>query len=408
MTNLRIRPGKLKGEITPPPAKSDAHRALIATSLSGGDDSDIRGLPEPLSEDLTATRQCLDALRSGSSELDCRESGTTLRFLIPVAGALNTAPNRTIRFTGKGRLPYRPMTEYLDVLEQGGLTLRHPSDAFLPLELSGTLQAGLYRLPGHISSQYLSGLLMALPLCEGDTRIELTTPLQSAPYVQMTLKTLHRHGIHVDEEPGAYKISGPQIYQRAVHTIEKDFSQAAFWLTAAYAGCPVSVVGLPEKTVQGDRQIMDILDDFSKEKSCYVIDASQIPDLVPIVAVAATLTSAETRIIRAERLRFKESDRLKTTRTALWTIGADIEALEDGLLIRGKNCSRREKQLTGGTVDSYGDHRIAMALSIAALFTRDGIILKRPEVVRKSYPDFFTEFSRLGGDVRGINLGGSC
>lgn len=404
MRDVYVGPRKISGVVTPPPSKSDAHRALIAAALCRSR-CQIIGLPEPLSMDLMATRRCLEALLSGKALLDCGESGTTLRLLIPIAGALPSSVRAdTVTFTGSGRLPYRPLSEYRDILEPFGLTLQFPPDAFLPLKLSGQLQPGVFGVPGHISSQYLSGLLFALPLLSRPSEIYLTTPLESAPYVAMTIRTLARFGVRVEPVQNGFYVPAPQVYQPTVYTIEKDYSQAAFWLVAAYGGCKVTVTGLPEETAQGDKAIVELLSLFSKRQSETVIDASQIPDLVPILSVAAVLTSTRTRIIRAGRLRLKESDRLKATCDALYRIGADIKETSDGLLIHGAGLSRRNG-LIGGDIDSFGDHRIVMSLSIAALFTQKGVIIRGAEAVNKSYPAFFDELIRLGGDVRELDLG---
>ncbi|HBP38071.1 MAG TPA: 3-phosphoshikimate 1-carboxyvinyltransferase [Clostridiales bacterium] len=404
MSDLMIRPGLLRGTVTPPPSKSDAHRALIAASLAGRPDL-VGGLPLESSEDIQATRRCLAALAKGTIQLDCGESGTTLRLLIPVIAALGAARQTPVILAGSGRLPLRPLADYLAILTGHGVQLEFPPGASLPLRLSGQLTGGLFEVPGHISSQYVSGLLLALPLLEEDSVIRLTSPLESAPYVDMTLRTLKTFGIAVEKTSSGYRVPGGQHYRPTAYQVEKDYSQAAFWLTAAYAGSPLTVTGLNPESVQGDRVILQLLDDFRQGRAVYEIDAAQIPDLVPALAVAAALAAGDTRFVRAGRLRLKESDRLQATQQALQAIGADIVQTDDGLLVRGSGKSGAAGCLAGGTADSWADHRIAMALAIAALSTRNGVLLRRAEAVNKSYPDFFTEFSRLGGDIDGILLG---
>lgn len=406
MPDVWIGPGRLKGSVTPPPSKSEAHRALIAASLCHSRHL-VAGLPDPLSEDLQATEACLDALADARPLLDCGESGTTLRLLLPVAGAMPSAGIAPVTFTGRGRLPQRPLGEYRDILAAAGLTLTTAPDAFLPLTLTGRLRPGLYQVPGNISSQYVSGLLFALPLLPGPSDIRLTTPLESAPYVAMTIGTLARFGIRIDQTPEGYHVPAPQAYRPTAFTVDKDYSQAAFWLTAAFGGCDLAVTGLPDQTAQGDQAIVALLRLLadSAEGAALEIDVAQVPDLVPALAVAAALTPLVTRFVNAGRLRHKESDRLVTTQQALWAIGADIEVSGDGLLVHGAGKSRRTDRLTGGTADSRGDHRIAMAVAIAALFTRDGVLLRHAEAVRKSYPNFFHEFIRLGGDIHELDLG---
>jgi 3-phosphoshikimate 1-carboxyvinyltransferase len=403
MADLLIRPGQLCGRVIPPPSKSDAHRALIAAALAGRPDL-VQGLPEPLSDDIRATRRCLAALLSGARALDCGESGTTLRLLIPIAAALGSAlgsGGKTV-FSGVGRLPERPLAEYQAIFAGHGVEICFPPDGkSLPLHLAGQLRGGTFRVPGHISSQYVSGLLFALPLAAADSQIHLTTPLESAPYVAMTLRTLRHFGIQVDETADGYRVPGGQTYRPAAWTVEKDYSQAAFWLTAAYSGSAVEVCGLDPASAQGDKAIIRLLADFGRGLPEYRIDAADIPDLVPALAVAAALTPAVTRIVRASRLRLKESDRLESIEGALQAIGADICQTADGLLIRGTAA----RVLRGGETDSFADHRIAMAAAIAALRCREGVLLRRAEAVRKSYPEFFREFRRLGGDLDELHVG---
>jgi 3-phosphoshikimate 1-carboxyvinyltransferase len=402
MADLLIHPGQLRGTVVPPPSKSDAHRALIAASLAGCLEQ-VAGLPPVESADIQATRRCLAALAEGQPLLDCGESGTTLRLLIPVAAALGAGVARPVVFTGHGRLPRRPLDEYRTILSGHGIELAFPPDAFLPLRLRGRLTGGVFRVPGHISSQYISGLLFALPLVGDDSTIELTSPLESAPYVAMTLRTLHAFGVEAAAAPGGFRVPGRQHYQPAAYVIEKDYSQAAFWLVAAFAGSPLQVSGLAADSAQGDQAIIRLLADLARLRETggtdYTIDVADIPDLVPILAVAAALTPATTRITHAARLRLKESDRLQTTRAALTAIGADVAESGDTLIIRGG------RPLRGGEADAAGDHRIAMAMAIAALSTRDGVHLHGAEAVNKSYPDFFRELKRLGGDLDEFHVG---
>ncbi len=404
MAEVLVKPGKLSGRVVPPPSKSDAHRALLAAGLAGCADR-ISGLPEIESADIRATRRCLTALADNQPLLDCGESGTTLRFMIPVAAALGAGASQPVVFAGHGRLPLRPLDEYQAILSAHGIRLSFPPGAFLPLTMQGRLSGGVFRVPGHISSQYISGLLFALPLVAEDSSIELTSPLESAPYVAMTLRTLHTFGIEASEVPGGYRIPGGQRYCPADYHVEKDYSQAAFWLTAAFASSPLEVDGLEDGSAQGDQAIVRLLADLDRIRKTapanaeLTIDVSDTPDLVPILAVAAALTPATTRIVKAARLRLKETDRLQTTWVALTAIGGDVTQAGDELIIHGG------RPLQGGVVDATGDHRIAMAFAIAALSTKDGIRLQGAEAVNKSYPDFFREFRRLGGDLDELHVG---
>ncbi len=418
MSDRLVRPGRLHGALTPPPSKSDAHRALICAALAG-DLHLAKGLGSQPSEDLQATKRCLQLLAgaiAGSPQsaalstrskpspltppiiLDCHESGTTLRLLIPVVAALGV----TATFTGSGRLPQRPLQEYRDILAGHGISLDFPEEGSLPLTISGKLSPGRFKAPGHVSSQYLSGLLLAMPLLDGDSEIILTSPLESAPYVEMTRRTLGEFGVAVESTETGFRVLGNQSFLPVEYPIEKDYSQAAFWLVANYLGSKIKVAGLAENSVQGDRAILPILAGLARKSASdqpLIIDAAQIPDLVPVLAVAASYTAGQTRIINGARLRLKESDRLTVTSDVLSAIGADIHVEGDSLVIEGQS------MLTGGRADSHGDHRIAMALAVAALASRDGVTITHADAVRKSYPDFFAEFERLGGECHELPLG---
>ena len=415
MADILVKPARLSGSIMPPPSKSDAHRALIAAWLAGSPEL-VSGLPEPWSADLRATADNLrlllkqeDGFTSESRvKLDCGESGSTLRFLIPIAAALG----RSAVFTGHGRLPFRPLDAFKAVLPDKGITMQFPEDraCYLPLTLSGQLQPGLFAVAGDISSQYITGLLFALPLLSGDSEIRLTTPLQSAPYVEMTLAVLKHFGLTItvqtnNRQPVSYQIKGGQQYKPVMYQVEADYSQAAFWYTAAFMGHDIKVTGMKSDTRQGDQAIVPLLKLLRQGQTDLDIDVSQIPDLVPILAVAATQVSRKTSIINAGRLRYKESDRLQAITDALFTIGADIEAFEDRLTIRGKTCSRRDPVLQGGQVDGCNDHRIVMAMSIAALATEQGIRIHDAQAIEKSYPRFFDDLVQLGGIAHGLHLG---
>ncbi|MDD2457146.1 MAG: 3-phosphoshikimate 1-carboxyvinyltransferase [Eubacteriales bacterium] len=410
MADRHVRPSALHGSLVPPPSKSDAHRALICAALAG-EESRIKGIGSHPSDDILATRRCLQALgdaitarRSGKAPtktqltLDCHESGTTLRLLIPVVAALGVPAT----FTGRGRLPQRPLQEYRTIFAGHGIDLDFPAEGSLPLSVRGQLTPGLFHVPGHVSSQYLSGLLLALPLLDGDSEIVLTSPLESAPYVEMTRRTLGEFGVVVHTTPSGYQVAGRQRFLPVDYTVEKDYSQAAFWLVANYLGSEIKLSGLSDHSAQGDRAILPILASLAKHQASelpFIIDAAQIPDLVPVLAVAASLTPGQTRITNAARLRLKESDRLAVTADILASIGAQIRVEDDSLVIDGQT------ELTGGQADSHGDHRIAMALAIAALKSAKGVIITQAEAVRKSYPEFFAEFSRLGGICDELNLG---
>lgn len=414
--NCVIQPGMLEGTVTIPASKSAAHRALICAALAKGT-SRLMDLSD--SEDIAATIGALQQMgakitRQGSQvtvtgiqappahpvTLDCGESGSTLRFLIPVAAALGL----TCTITGRGRLPYRPLDAYLRELPNKGVSIQpEQPDAVLPLHMSGKLQSGVFRLEGNVSSQYLTGLLLALPLLEGDSRLELTTPLESAPYVDMTAELLRQAGIHTAKTPSGYSIPGGGSYQPLSLAIEGDYSQAAFFLTANALGSHVRVEGLSENSCQGDRKIVEILRElcYTKENtiaSGLSVYAADIPDLVPVLTVLACLCGKPSRIRGAKRLRLKESDRLAATAAALNAIGGRVTPTEDGLDIQPIPA------FTGGTADSCGDHRIAMSLAVAATRSTAPVTVCGAEAVRKSYPDFWSDYQKLGGTVHVISL----
>ncbi|MCL2530904.1 MAG: 3-phosphoshikimate 1-carboxyvinyltransferase [Oscillospiraceae bacterium] len=371
---LTLHPAKLQGEIAAMPSKSDLHRLMIAAWLAG---QDITTLPI-ISDDIAATRDCLLA---GNGVLNCRESGSTLRFLLPVMAAIGG----TFTFTGEGRLPERPLEPLLTLLRQHGITITSET---LPLTISGQLQPGTFTLPGNISSQYITGLLFALPLLPGDSEIVLTSPLESAGYVDMTVRTLEKFGVFVEPSQIGWFIPSTQRYKPATSFApEGDWSNAAFWLAAG-----VNIVELDKNSAQPDREIMQLL------SSCDPMNAARCPDLVPIMAIYAAVHCPHYEIRNAARLRIKESDRLAAMLTNLELLGADVAPLgDDGMTIRGA------KPLPGGaTINSFGDHRIAMAMAIAALHCQQPITLTNAEVVAKSYPDFWADYKRLGGIAHGL------
>ena len=338
-------------------------------------------------------------------EIDCGESGSTLRFLIPVAAAGGVAA----RFTGHGRLPQRPIGIYLDCLPPAGVSCR--TEGGLPLSIQGQLQPGVFSLPGNISSQFITGLLFALPLLDGDSRIQLTSPLESAGYVDMTLEMIHQFGVQISLDADGYSIPGNQRYLPCDCTVEGDWSQAAFFLAAGALGRePLTIRGLSLSSTQGDREAARLFRRFGAEvledaSGVTVIphplrgidiDASQIPDLVPILAVTGALAEGVTRITGAARLRIKESDRLTAIADGIRRLGGKVEELPDGLILTGVPA------LSGGKAEGYNDHRIVMALSIAALCSQTTIELTDAQSICKSYPNFFDDYNRLGGQAHVI------
>lgn len=384
----------LRGRVAAPPSKSDAHRALICAALAG---APTQILMQGGNEDIEATVRCLTALGariaentrgirvapvSGMAEtplLDCGESGSTLRFLLPVAAAVAEKS----RFTGSGRLPGRPIGGLLEALSANGCV---PSAPALPLTLSGKLKAGKFDIPGNVSSQFVSGLLMALPLLDGDSRIELKSPLESSAYVDMTINTLKRFGVGVFPGAGRYTAPGRQRFcSPSAYRVEGDWSGASFFLVAGAIGGKVDVGGLNESSAQPDRAILNFLDELPDK-----IDVSAFPDLFPVLAVRACAKRGDTILCGAARLRIKESDRVKTTCRLIRDLGGAAEEFEDSLLIHGTG------RLRGGTAHSENDHRIAMTAGIAAGICEGPVTITGAEAVNKSYPAFWEELKKLG------------
>lgn len=400
---VTICPAPLCGSITPPPSKSQAHRLLIAAALSSGE-SIVSNLA--YSQDILATLDCLEALgatirreenqvclkglTAGSRPfpsfpvLNCRESGSTLRFMIPVALAVAGGGV----FTGSGRLLERPQAPYRRLFTEKGISFEHTPDQ---ITVSGTLSPGTYALAGDVSSQFITGLLYALPLLDGDSDILLTTPLESKSYVDMTILALNAFGVTVYQTDSGYHIPGKQTYRSACLSVEGDYSQAAFFYAAMGLGHHIQISGLDPRSAQGDKCILpyyNLLCGTGRVE----LDVSQCPDLAPALAVHAALRAGEeTAIVNAARLRMKESDRLCAITRELNALGANVEEFEDHLIIHGVSTLR------GGQVDAHNDHRIAMMLAIAATRATGAVTLTGGESVSKSYPNFWDHYRRLGG-----------
>lgn len=381
---IKITPTLLKGRITPPPSKSVSHRALICCALAGGG----KVLNPLCSDDIRATTAALQLLKSGCADIDCGESGSTLRFLIPVFAARGI----TATFRGKGELPRRPITPYLEELPKHGVVFETTS---MPYVISGKLTPGEFSVSGDISSQFVTGLLLALPLLDGDSKIIPTSLMQSKPYVDITLDVMRSFGVTVNETTRGYFIKGGQRYTPRDFTVEADMSQAAFFAVANRLGSAIEIQGLNKNSLQGDGAILDIVRSFPPHN----IDASDIPDLVPILTVLCALTDGEHRIRNCSRLRLKECDRLTAISTELNKIGGRVKIGEnDDLIILGV------KRLTGDKVCStWNDHRIAMALTVAATKCASPLILENAECVKKSYENFYDDIKKLGGIINVVS-----
>lgn len=398
--DIIITPGKLSGKITVPASKSISHRALICAALAKGR-SEITNLLD--CADTAATINILNAFgakikREGNITVvngietpstnaiaDCCESGSTLRFLVPVAAALGCSAE----FHGRAKLPQRPITPYFTELSKNGIIFETKS---MPYRIKGQLKSGDYTLAGDISSQFISGLLFALPLLHGNSNIILTSPLQSKPYVDITIAELNRFGVKIEETASGYFVEGDQSFVPQKTTIEADMSQAAFFVTANALGSHIEIEGLNLNSLQGDRAIIDIVN--SSKGNAFDVDASQIPDLVPILTVLAALSKGVSHITNCERLRLKECDRLAVITAELNKLGAKVTENTDNLVIEGVN------RLHGGVCESHVDHRIPMSLAIASTCADGPVRINGAECVSKSYPNFFEDFAMLGGVVK--------
>ena len=384
---VTLTPTKLQGAVTPPPSKSQPHRVLIAAALAGPG-SRIENLAD--SQDMQATNRCMSALMTNGNTLptlDCGESGSTLRFLIPVALALRGGG----RFTGRGRLMERPQEPYFAIFREKGIFYEQKDGV---LTVRGGLKPGTYALPGDVSSQFVTGLLYALPLLDGDSAIELTTELESGDYVRMTLAAMEQFGVTATWDGGrTFTVPGGQKYRPAKVEVEADWSQAGFWYAALGLGNDVAVEGMNAASAQGDMRILPYYKQLCGDGEV-TLDVSQCPDLVPPLAAHAALRKGVTHIVNAARLRLKECDRLTAVREELCKLCAKVEEGPDSLTITGV------ESLTGGTVDSHNDHRIAMMLAVAATRVTGPVIITGAESVNKSYPTFWDEYKRLGGNIQ--------
>lgn len=398
--NVTITPRPLLGTIAAVPSKSQAHRLLICAAMAG-EPTDLRCAA--LSRDILATADCLRALgaqvnrtlegfsvvpgpRPGRAEADCGESGSTLRFLLPVAGAMGVDTT----FSLHGRLPQRPLSPLWEEMKRMGARLSRPTGD--TVRCQGALGPGTYTLAGDVSSQFISGLLFALPGLPGDSEIRLTGSIQSKSYLDMTLGALRTFGIEILEEDRGYWIPGNQRFRSpGALAVEGDWSNGAFWLTAKALGSELRVTGLDPNSSQGDRAAETLLLQILTRGGD--IDVSQIPDLVPTLAVAAARGGGVTRFVGAGRLRIKESDRIASVSAMLRALGGRTEEGPDSLTVYPTG-------LRGGTVSAENDHRIAMAAAVASTICREPTTILGAEAVEKSYPAFWQDFRSLGGETR--------
>ena len=380
--DLTITPWKLSGSITAIPSKSQAHRLLICAAFSDGPTELIC---PATNRDIEATCDCLKALGANitrtdtgylvepmkvppeKATLNCCESGSTLRFMLPIVGALGVDAT----FLMEGRLPQRPLSPLWEEMERMGCTLTRPTEN--SIRCQGKLKAGNYSISGSVSSQFITGLLFALSLIEGDTHLEVTGKIESQPYISMTEKAMAL-------------FDAPRYHSPGKLLVEGDWSNGAFFLAAKALGNPLEISNLNPESPQGDRAVSELLPRLEEN---ITIDASNIPDLVPILSIVAGSSKGAT-FINIQRLRIKESDRVASTIAMIEALGGKAQSTEDTLTVYGTG-------YRGGTVDSVNDHRIAMSAAIASTVCTEPVTILGAEAVKKSYPYFWEEFSRLGG-----------
>ncbi len=403
--DVKITPKKLCGKVMAKPSKSQAHRIIFASALSFGQTTTIRNVE--FSKDIEATVSCvskfgvvcdydkqtktlnIDSKFNLGEDItfDCNESGSTMRFLLSVASALGIEAT----FVGHGKLPTRPFDDLANTMIQNGVEFSNTDK--MPFRTKGKLKSGRYTLPGNVSSQFVTSLLFALPLLNGDSEIVLTTKLESKPYVDMTIDVLKQFSVDIEQTQNGYFVKGGQTYKsQGDYTVEGDYSNAGFWVCANTLGSQIEIDGLNENSLQGDKAVIEICKSY-KQNNDLIIDATDIPDLVPVLAVTACNRTYITKFQNVARLRIKECDRLDATTKLITALGGQAYFDENNLTVVGKGT------LQGGVVDSFNDHRIAMAAAIGAIICTEAVTIKDAQAVSKSYPQFFEDYNKLGGNA---------
>ena len=430
MADLKIYPSKLEGSVKVPPSKSMAHRAIICASLSDGK-SKIDNID--YSDDIIATIEGMRSLGANIIQdndsleidgiysstgvkredriIDCNESGSTLRFLVPISLLV---PGKS-KFIGRGNLGKRPLDTYYEIFDKQDIKYSYQEEN-LNLNIEGTLKGGEFYVKGNVSSQFITGLLFTLPLLKEDSKIIITTDMESKGYIDLTLSAMKDFGVNIiNNNYKEFIIKGNQKYFSRKYRVEGDYSQGAFFLCANALGNNIEVQDLSLNSLQGDKEVVDILErmgsNFINSKNgikneinngitSTIIDGSQCPDIIPVLAATASLAKGRTEITNSGRLRIKECDRLAAVNSELSKLGVNIIENEDGLIIDGID------SLEGGIeVWSHKDHRIAMTLAVVATRCKNPIILKDYECIAKSYPKFFEDYKMLGGKVDEWNVG---
>ncbi len=413
---VTLSPSKLNGTVSAPPSKSCMHRALICAAAA---DRPTKIITNSYSEDTKATIECLKSLgaeieytkdgvtvypiqkQDGECVLNCRESGSTLRFMLPFAAALGSK----CTFVGAERLGQRPLLPLCEVLNKNGVSTSY-GESFLPCKTEGQLSGNVFEIPGNISSQFITGLLLALGLTGGG-EIKATTPIKSGPYIDITINIMKKFGVTVEKIENGYIVpEGQRFTSPEIFEIEGDWSNGAFWLVAGAIGSEngITCTSLCEDTFQGDSRVLEILSEMGADITCskneitvkksklkaITVDCADIPDIVPILCVAAVATEGTTVFENIQRLRDKESDRVKTTVDMIKNLGGEIDFDENNIYVTGS-------ALADGEITSANDHRIAMSGAIASLICYGDVTIDIAEAVCKSYPDFYKKFTMLGG-----------
>ena len=416
--NVRIKKGLLKGTINVPSSKSLTHRAIIAASLANGK-SIIKNINK--SKDIEATISAMKHLGAKISEsdneliiegcyphlvnnvIDSNESGSTIRFLIP----LSLLQDKEVTFIGHNKLVDRPQDVYLDIFKEKGIWYKKDNNHYLPLTVRGPIKGGIYNIRGDVSSQFITGLLYTLPLCKEDSEIRITTKLESKSYIDLTIDVLKKFGIEIKYNNNIYYIKGSQTYQPTNYTVEGDFSQAAFFLASDMLGSFVRLKNMNPDSLQGDKEIINYIERIGgkviyKDSLYYCvsgktnnvdIDVSNTPDLGPILTCLLSQVEGKSTLYNASRLRIKECDRITCVKEELIKLGLDISETYDSIIINGK------KKVNGATIDSHNDHRLVMSFAILATISESDVVITNAEAINKSYPNFFKDFESLGGNI---------
>lgn len=409
-----IKADKLVGELSPPPSKSVLHRYIIASSLAKGI-SKIENIS--FSEDIIATMEAMKKLGAkieqkenyllidGSDtfknlneniEIDCNESGSTLRFLFP----LSIVKENKVLFKGRGKLFKRPMTPYFENFEK--FKIKHSYIDENAILLEGQLKAGIYEIDGNISSQFITGLLFSLPLLEGESKIIINGKLESSNYIDISLDCLSKFGIKIiNNSYQEFVIEGNQSYRAGNYRTEADYSQAAFFLIANAIGSNIKINDLSENSLQGDKKIIDYISEIDNwnSKKTLILDGSETPDIIPILSLKAAVSGKKIEIVNIERLRIKESDRLKATVEELSKLNFDLIEKKDSILINSRENFKVNKNEKIVSLSAHSDHRIAMMIAIATTCYDGEILLDNLDCVKKSYPNFWEVFLSLGGKI---------